>query len=114
MTGNTLTVVFDIEKYIRELTWSPHATDMEKTLVAGNLRALYHNLIFNGIPVYVAVNSDGQVLMDGMSQMHGGEALAIYRETRDPGCDSILAGVLMLPAELLELKTPPSEEPRHG
>lgn len=27
-----------VEKYIQSLTWSPEATDHEKTLVAGNIR----------------------------------------------------------------------------
>ena len=35
---------FDIEEYIRNLTWSDEATDHDKTLVAANLRALYHHL----------------------------------------------------------------------
>lgn len=31
----------NVEQYIRDLPWSDHATDHEKTLVAGNLRGFF-------------------------------------------------------------------------
>lgn len=34
----------DIEKYIKELSWSEGTPDIHKTLVAGNLRALYNKI----------------------------------------------------------------------
>lgn len=48
---------FDLEKFILDLSWSPEATDHEKTLVAGNLRNLYTTL---------AKNADLQVVEDLM------------------------------------------------
>ena len=36
---------FDIDDYINNLDWSDDATDLQKTLVSGNLRSLYYRLI---------------------------------------------------------------------
>lgn len=37
--------VFDIEGYIQKLQYSPETPDITKTIVAGNLRTLYQELL---------------------------------------------------------------------
>lgn len=51
-----------LEAYIRNLPWSAMATDDERTLVAGNIRAFYEHMRKLGVPTPTAPATDGEAV----------------------------------------------------
>jgi hypothetical protein len=72
-----------IEKYITSLPWSPFATEREKTLVAGNIRAFYDWLTNNEI-----INSDVVINTNIDKAVYNLSKMNLYI-SKDTGVDTL-------------------------